>query len=199
MPMRPLAYSCCFLAALAFVSPCRAGAKVSVKTTSFAISGASGETILNELERKGPKHGFMSRAIAQTRYTMNSEALAWRHDKGVCIVTKPSVRLDITYIYPKVNGGMSGEMRSRWQRFMAGVTKHEETHGRLAREMAHAVDKAISGLRVKDGKGCGKLHTEMKRVVNLVVADYEARQRRFDAVEHKSGGNIEGLIRKLVK
>jgi predicted secreted Zn-dependent protease len=197
--MRSLAYSCCFLAAVAFVSPCRAGAKVSVKTTTFPISGVSGETILNELERKGPKHGFMSRAIAQTRYTMNSDALAWRHDNGVCVVTKPSVRLDITYIYPKVSGSMSGAMRARWQRFMAGVTKHEEVHGRLARQMAHAADKAISGLRVKDGKGCTRLHTEMKRVVNLVVADYEARQRRFDAVEHKSGGNIEGLIRKLVK
>jgi len=197
--MRPVAYSCCFLAALAFVSPCRAAPKVSVKTNTFSISGASGETILKELERKGPKHGFMSRAIAQTRYTMNSDAQEWRHDNGVCAVTKPSVRLDITYIYPKVNDTMSGAMRGRWQRFMSGVTKHEQTHGRLAREMAQAAESAILSLRVKDGASCTKLRAELKRVVNLVVADYEKRQRTFDAVEHKGGGNIEGLIRRLVK
>lgn len=197
--MRSFAFSCCVLAALSCVTSARANPKVTVKTSNFSISGTSGETILAELERKGPKHGFMSRAIAQTRYTMNSDALAWRHDNGVCAVTKPSVRLDITYIYPKVNGGMSGEMRGRWQRFMAGVKKHEETHGRLAREMAHQADRAISELRVRDGKGCTKLRVEMKRVVNLVVAEYEKRQRQFDAVEHKGGGNIEGLLHRLVK
>lgn len=197
--MRSFALSCCVLAALSCATSARANPKVTVQTSTFPISGASGETILSELERKGPKHGFMSRAIAQTRYTMKSDALEWRRDNGICSVTKPSVRLDITYIYPKVTGNVSSEMRGRWQRFMAGVTRHEQTHGRMAREMANSADKAISALRVKDGKSCAKLRVEMKRVVNLVVADYEKRQRQFDAVEHKAGGNIEGLIQRLVK
>lgn len=196
--MRFLACSCCLLALLGLTAPSQAGPKVSSKTTTFAISGASGERILSELERKGPKHGFTSRAIAQTRYTMNSEA-DWKHADGICAVTRPAVRLDITYIYPRVTGDVPGPLRSRWQRFMAGITKHEEHHGRLAREMAVEADRAISGLKVRDGKSCGRLRAEMKRVVAAVVDRYEARQRQFDVVEHRSGGNVEGLVRSLLK
>lgn len=195
--MRLLACSCCFLALLGFVAPSKAGPKVTSRTTSFPIAGSTGEALLRQLEQKGPKHGFTSRAIAQTRYTMNSGA-DWTHADGVCKVTRPQVRLDINYIYPAVKGEVSGHLRGRWQRFMAGIRKHEEQHGRLAREMATEADKAIAGLKVQDGKDCGKLRAEMKRVVAAIVARYEARQRQFDAVEHKSGGNVESLVRRLV-
>ena len=56
-----------------------------------------------------------------------------------------------------------------------------------------------AGLRGKEGATGTKVRAELKRVVNLVVADYETRQRTVDAVEHKGGGNSEGLIRRLVK
>lgn len=195
--MRLFACSCCFLALLGFVAPSKAAPKVTSRTTTFPISGPTGDALLKELERKGPKHGFTSRAIAQTRYTMNSEA-EWNHARGVCAVTRPMVRLDITYIYPEVKGETSDPLRGRWQRFMAGIRKHEEQHGRLAREMAAEADKTIAGLKVQDGKACGKLRAEMKRVVAAIVGRYEARQRQFDVVEHKSGGNVEGLVKRLV-
>ena len=195
--MRLFACLCCFLALMGIAPPSKAAPKVTSQTTTFPISGASGEALLRELERKGPKHGFTSRAIAQTRYTMNTEA-EWSHAGGICAVTRPKVRLDITYIYPEVKGEVSGPLRSRWQRFMAGIRKHEEQHGRLAREMAAEADSAIAGLKIQDGKACGKLRAEMKRVVAAIVARYEARQRRFDVVEHSNGGNIEGLVKRLV-
>lgn len=195
--MRLLACSCCFLALLGAITPCKAAPKVSSRTTSFPISGETGDALLRQLEQKGPKHGFTSRAIAQTRYTMKSEA-DWVHSDGMCKVTRPQVRLDINYIYPDVKGEVSGPLRSRWQRFMAGIRKHEEQHGRIAREMAAEADRTIAGLTVSDGKSCGKLRGEMKRVVAAIVARYEARQRQFDVVEHSSGGNIEGLVKRLV-
>lgn len=195
--MRLFTCLCCFLALLGIVPPAKAAPKVTSRTTTFPISGATGDALLRQLELKGPKHGFTSRAIAQTRYTMNTEA-EWNYAGGVCAVTRPKVRLDITYIYPEVKGEASGPLRSRWQRFMTGIRKHEEQHGRLAREMAVQADKSIAGLKVPDGKACGRLRAEMKRVVASIVARYEARQRQFDAVEHSSGGNIEGLVRRLV-
>ncbi len=195
--MRVIAISCCVLAAMAAISPARAGPKVTSRTTTFPVSGATGEALLKELERKGPKHGFTSRAIAQTRYTMNSEA-DWTYSGGICSVRRPAVRLDITYIYPRVEGEISPGLRGRWQRFMGGITAHEEHHGRLAREMAGEADRALAGLRVEDGKGCGRLQAEIKRVVATIVARYEARQRQFDVVEHRSGGHVEGLVRRLL-
>lgn len=195
--MRVFAFSCCIVASLAATVAAFAAPKVTTKSTKFNVSGTSGEALLRDLDRRGPKHGFMTRAIAQTRYTMNSEA-DWKHEGGHCVVTKPLVRLDITYIYPQLSTPVPPALKSRWQRFMASVTRHEEKHGAIAREMAHAAEKAIGGLRVRDGKACSRFQAEMKRRVASVVAEYERRQRTFDAVEHKSGGPIEGIIKKLV-
>ncbi len=196
--MKCILLSCCILSALIATIPARAAPKVSTKTTTFAISGKSGQALLAELERKGPRHGYTSRAIAQTRYTMNTEA-DWTYRDGSCAVTRPKVRLDITYIYPKVTGPVAGGVKVRWAAFMSGIRKHEEVHGRIAREMAAEADRAVAGLKVADGRNCGKLRAEMKRVVAAIVARHEARQRQFDVVEHKGGGNVEGLIKRLVK
>jgi predicted secreted Zn-dependent protease len=186
------------MAAFGVAFSAQAAPTITAKSQYFNISGKSGMALMSELNRRGPKHGFMSRAIAQTRYSMRSEA-EWTYSKGVCKVTKPIVRLDITYIYPKVTGPVSPALKQRWQAFMAGVTEHEEVHGKIARQMAVAAEKAIAKVRVRDGGDCNKLHAQMKRVVNVVVAEHEARQVRFDDNEHREGGNIEGLIGRLVR
>jgi len=196
--MRRVFLSCFLLSAVAFAMPAKAAPKVTSKTTTFPISGASGGALLQELERRGPKQGFTSRAIAQTRYTMNTEA-DWSHADGVCAVTKPKIRLDITYIYPRIEGTASSAMKLRWAAFMSGIRKHEEIHGSIAREMASEAHRAVAALQVRDGSSCARLKAEMKRVVAAIVARHETRQRQFDAAEHRGGGNIDGLVRRLVK
>ena len=196
--MRVLAFSLCVLTSLAATCGAMATPKISTKSTKFNVSGSNGAELMRDMDRRGPKHGFMTRAIAQTRYTMNSEA-DWKHDGTFCVTTRPRIRLDITYIYPNLAGPVSPELRSRWGRFMNEVREHEESHGRLARDMALAAENAVSRLKVKDSKGCGRFHAEMKRKVATIVAEYERRQRNFDAVEHKDGGHIQGIISKLVK
>lgn len=196
--MSRLAYPAAALFALMLCGAAQAAPKVSVKSTSYAVSGKTGAAILADLERKGPRHGFLTRAIAQTHYKMNAEA-DWKHEGGKCRVTRPLVRLDITYVYPRLSDAVAASVKQKWNRFMAGVVKHEEVHGRIATEMARAAHDALATIRVKgDGRGCERLRREMKRVVNAVVADYEKRQRRFDQVEHKDGGNIEGLVARLI-
>ncbi|MDP3896787.1 MAG: DUF922 domain-containing protein [Mesorhizobium sp.] len=194
--MRILGFSFCIIASLAATASAVCAPKISTKSTKFDVSGATGAAILQDLDRRGPKHGFMTRAIAQTRYTMNSEA-DWKHDGTNCVVTRPLVRLDITYIYPNLAGPVPPALRARWHGFMASVKKHEETHGRIARDMAVAAEAAIGQMKVKDGKSCGRFHAEMKRKVASIVAEYEQRQRSFDAVEHKDGGHIQSIIKKL--
>lgn len=188
----------CVVGSLVVAGHASAAPKVTTKTTTFPISGASGKALVGQLERKGPRHGYTSRAIAQTRYTMNTEA-DWTHADGICAVTKPKVRLDITYIYPRVEGPVSSSLKLRWSAFMSGIRKHEEVHGRIARQMAGEADRAVAGLRVSDGRSCGKLRAQMKRVVAAIVARHEERQRKFDNAEHRGGGNVEGLLKRLVK
>lgn len=194
--MRLVVFFFCLMSAIAAALPARAGMKVTTTTTTFPISGTSGAALLAMLDRKGPKHGHTTRAIAQTRYAMNPE-FEFVHANGHCTVAKPSVRLDITYIYPELTGPVPGVVRLRWLKFMAGVTRHEQVHGRIAREMALAAEKTMKGLRVADSSGCAATKAQLRRSLMALVATHERRQRSFDAAEHKAGGNIDMLMRRL--
>lgn len=187
----------CF-AAFAGTAAAEAATRVSVQTEHYQVAGRTGRAILDAMDRAGPKHGFLTRAIAQTRYTMHSAA-DWEHSRGVCRPHNVRVELAITYVYPRPAQRFDGAMSKRWKRFMAGVVKHEETHGRIAREMARAAEKTIQGLAIRDRVGCSTVQRVMRQKVNAVVARYEARQEHFDEVEHSSGGNIDRLVGLLGK
>ena len=134
-------------------------------------------------------------AIAQTGYTVSWE-VDWRERDGSCLIANASALLTITYNYPEVSNALSADLKRRWQRFMAGVRKHEETHGRLAREMVAAA-KRLTHLSIKNDSGCHKTQAEMKRRIAAVYDRYEARQLEFDDVEHSEGGNVERLVNRL--
>jgi predicted secreted Zn-dependent protease len=177
-------------------APAGATAKVSVRTEHYRISGQTGLALLDQMDRRGPKHGFMSRAIAQTRYSMNSSA-DWEWANGVCRARDVSVELAITYVYPRPTGAVPAQLKRRWSRFMQGVVAHEEMHGKIAKQMAVAASRTIQRLAVRDDRNCSRVQREMKRQVNAVVAQYEARQEQFDNREHREGGNIDRLVRSL--
>src|SRR5690606_15080569 len=118
--------------------------KVSEKTRSYEVAGSTGAALLAAMDRRGPKHGFLARAIAQTRYSV-----AWTIECGetrtACRVTKIDGKLDITYTYPSARG-LPPALQGRWTRFLAGVKKHEEAHGDIARQMVGAVEKSVARL-----------------------------------------------------
>ena len=146
------------------------------------------------MDRLGPKHGFLTHAIAQTSYTVAWD-IDWKEQAGSCRVANAAATLTINYTYPQVQRPMSPDLQRRWNRFMAGVRKHEETHGRLARQMVDAAEKSVSGLSYEDDRRCRKTQAELKKRIATAYAKYEARQIAFDEVEHAEGGNVEGLVR----
>lgn len=171
---------------------------VETSTVTYKIKGGSGSALIEAMDRKGPRHGFMTRAIAQTGYTI-SWNLDWREKAGGCRVVDADATLKITYNYPEVTGEMSPDLRRRWATFMRGVHKHEETHGRIARQMVKAAESALTGLSRRDDRGCRKVKADVKDVIARVYEQYEADQMEFDEVEHSEGGNVERLLRALAK
>lgn len=175
-----------------------ADARVSVKSTvvHYRISGGTGDALLDAMDRRGPKQGLLTRAIAQTSYTI-SWSIDWQEKAGRCRVASVTADLAIKYNYPEVSGTMRPELERRWNRFMAGVRAHEETHGRIARQMVRAAEKSVSGVASPDDRSCRKAQAEVKRRVAAVYAEYEARQQAFDRVEHAGGGHVERLVARL--
>jgi predicted secreted Zn-dependent protease len=196
--MRLTVLSCIAMAGLlCATAPAVAKSKVLVRTKTYAIAGTTGEALLHAMDRKGPKQGFMTHAIAQTRYTVDWELKVSRSGDG-CRLDRADATLNVTYTYPQVEERLSPAMRKRWNRFFAGVRKHEETHGRIARQMVREAERTVAGLKVADDSRCTRTRREAKRRIDAVYDAYEARQIEFDRREHSEGGNVEGLVTRLL-
>ena len=85
--MRPIAIAAILGLAVVPVVAADADASVSIKTktTTYSISGKDGNALLDAMDRRGPKHGFLTRAIAQTSYTV-SWTVDWKEKAGDCRV-----------------------------------------------------------------------------------------------------------------
>lgn len=181
-----------------FANAAYAGTKTVVRTETYTVAGQNGEALMRAMKLKGPKHGFLARAMAQTRYSVQWD-MDWAATAGGCKLRRANAVLAITYRYPRISGTIGPELKQRWGRFMSGVRAHEEIHGKIAREMVAAAHEAISGLSRSNDPDCAKAQGEARRRVNMIYADYEGRQRKFDAKEHHYGGNVDGLVALLTK
>jgi len=184
-------------ACIAAAGGASAAVTVAEKTRGYEISGRTGAALLAAMDRHGPTQGFLTRAIAQTRYSV-SWTIEWGETRTGCRVTSIDGKLDIIYTYPAARD-LPPALQRRWARFLAGVKKHEKTHGDMARQMARTVEKSVAKVSVEADRGCRKARAEAKRRMTAIYADYEARQIKFDTREHREGGAVEGLIDRLVK
>lgn len=175
-----------------------AGTRVLVMARTYDITGTTGLALMQAMDHKGPKHGFMTHAIALTGYTVNWDLDAGQ-DNGVCRMRRANGTLNLFYTFPRVASTTTPALRRRWTRFFAGVRRHEETHGRIARQMMRATERSISGLRIADDRSCDKTRREAQRRIKATYAAYEAKQLAFDAREHRDGGRVEHLVTALIK
>jgi predicted secreted Zn-dependent protease len=194
--MRTIAIVLALVAALACPQAGVASVKFQTKVVTYRISGATGRALLDQMDRHGPKHGFLTRAIAQTRYSIDW-AVDWREEAGTCRVFGASATLSIKYTFPEVTGDLPPELERRWKRFLPGVRKHELEHGRIARAMVAAAEKSVSALTRRNDRSCRKTRAEMKKRIDRIYASYEARQFAYDRAEHAPGGRVERLVTML--
>lgn len=173
-------------------------ASISTTTKTYAISGQSGHSLLQSMNKRGPKHGWLSRAIAQTQYVTSWEVRT-RVENGSCRLVQATPSMKMVYTYPQPSDGLSADLRKRWATFMVGVRRHEEQHGRYALQMLKAAERSVRGLKVAKDPNCRKANAEIKRRVSAVYAEYEAKQIVFDQREHRENGNIHRLIKALVR
>lgn len=178
-------------------APSLAAPKVTAQKSYYDISGKTGAELLRSMDRKGPRHGFMARAIAQTRYKIKWSGSLGDRD-GKCRVVKSDVRLEISYVYPRIPDKAQGALRGRWDRFLADVVRHEQRHSKIAREMATEVDAMIRAYRPANDATCSAAERELRRRFDTIYAKHDKRQREFDMVEHREGGRVDAMVRALV-
>jgi len=171
--------------------------KITEKTEYYQISGKTGVDLLWDMNRKGPRQGFLTKAIAQTRFETDFQG-DMDFQNGVCRVSGGGVVMKITYIYPQPREKLSGDMVRRWKLFQADNVRHEKVHGRIAREMASVLDEKIRSFATKGDRRCSNAMAKLKRETKAIYDAYEKKQNDFDRQEHREGGAVDRSVAVLV-
>jgi len=193
-----LSFRFAVLVAAAFsLSIASAAAQVSIKTKYYDIKGKTGLELFNDMNRKGPRHGFLTKAIAQTQFKpeLKGELV---HAKGVCSARKLSFRLQVTYVYPRPVTKLDPALARRWKAFQAHNVAHEEMHGKIARDMVTKMNRMLRGFSLADGPSCRKTDSRLADEIRRILVAYNNYQTEFDRREHRDGGPVERSILALV-
>lgn len=183
-------------ALLAAAAPASAG--VTERTIYYKIGGRTGIEMYQEMNRKGPRHGFLTKAIAQTQFETNLRGdVVFR--KGVCRTEGAGFDLTITYVYPQPTQRLSPSMARRWKAFQATNVDHERAHGAIAKKMAAEIDRHMKRFAMKDGKECRRAIAVLGRSIDGIILRYNKAQTDYDAREHRAGGPVEKSILDLVR
>lgn len=174
-----------------------ARADVSVKTKYYDIKGKTGLELFYDMNRKGPRHGFLTKAIAQTQFKTDIKG-DLVYSNGVCRTRGAEMMMQITYVYPRPVDKLDSSLARRWKRFQASNIVHEEMHGRLAKKMVADVNRAMRGFKLADGQSCRKANAKLMKELDRIIVAYNKSQVDFDKREHRDGGPVEKSVLALV-
>lgn len=180
-----------------------ADAKVVVqeKVTYYPISGRTGIDLGKAMVQGGARAINMRHAIAATatRFDFLNPKLAV--ENGRCVVKDVTVKLTITYHYPKWGnpGGASGRLRQAWKSFYAELLRHERTHGRIARKYAGRVENELKRMSGTVAFGCRDFGGWSQARMKAISAQLKNEQAAFDTREDRRNSKITRLQVVLLK
>lgn len=172
-------------------------ADVTVKTKYYDIKGKTGLELFYDMNRKGPRHGFLTKAIAQTQFKTDIKG-DLVYSNGVCRARGAKMVMEITYVYPRPVDKLPAALARRWKRFQATNVAHEEMHGKLAKKMVGDVNRTLRGFRMADGQSCRKANAKLMKDLDRIIVAYNKSQVDFDKREHRDGGPVEKSVLALV-
>ncbi len=170
--------------------------KPSEQIKTYAITGSSGIDLYRSIGERGPQAGVQ--AVAHTTFK-----LTWRRDyrpqpDGACVLATARPNLTIIYTWPKAPTKLPPDVAASWQRFIAGVEKHERVHGQHILEMVKKIEAFSVGLRAEDDPKCQKVRVVLQQRLGELSDEQRQRGRDFDMDELSNGGAVHQLILTLV-
>lgn len=180
-----------------FASPVPGYAKVIVtqETTYYNVRGKSGLDLSREMLRGGRRNISLRHAVAATAARYKVEGGRVTIVDGKCVVKDVSVRLELTYYYPKWSsrGRTTNAVRQAWKAFYAELVRHEETHGRIARQGAAQMKEELLKLTSDARFRCFNFRQRADQVFNRVSRQIKQRQLAFDRKEGRTTSKISRL------
>lgn len=174
---------------------------VTEKVNHYAVSGVSGRDLGRSMLRGGARTINLRHAIAATttRFDFTDPVLAV--ERGRCVVKAITVRLSIEYQLPKWTGRHKANARLRrsWDAFYAELVRHEQTHGRIAREFARRIERELLRLSGTQAFGCSDFGAFSEARFAALSAELRRQQLAFDRRENQSNSTISRLQLALLE
>ena len=171
------------------------------KTKYYTITGKTGAQIARSIDRKGPKLGRHRHAIATTDSLLRVLDIKTAIKRDRCRVTSATIRLDLTYTYPrwKNRRTTSPALRKAWDRFMERVVVHEKHHGKIAQKHARAMEKELRKVRGSVSKKCRDFNRDARKRFARLSKRIDREHARFDRREGRPTARVRRLQRALYR
>ena len=188
-------------AALAQAAGASAKVVVVEAVKYYPVNGRNGFDLSKAMLAGGARTINLRHAIAATatKFDFINPKLVVKN--GRCVVRDVTVKLTITYYFPKwrAKAGTSSRVRRAWKVFYAALVRHEHTHGRIAKKYAPRVERELKQLSGTVMFGCRDFGRMADVRFKSLSAQLKAQQAAFDQREDRKTSQISRLQINLLK
>lgn len=164
------------------VSACQSTQQSNVSIDYYNISGNTTAELDSEIRRKGPRIDGGAHAVAIARIKMFPK-ISYEQVTGGCRVAEATVPVNARVTLPQWTGRdtASKKLGQAWDNIDRYTRLHEATHVNIAFSYAKKIEEAA--LALPQASSCDILKARSKTLVDRLLAEHDAAQRKFDADE----------------
>jgi predicted secreted Zn-dependent protease len=172
--------ACALVASPAFA------ASLSKSYAYFVVTGKTVTQLERSLSKRGPRVGQSSAGhpgATELRFTGD---VKYGELKGKCRIEQARYHVRAKVILPRWRNRPQGDksLVFVWDTLSSDIKRHEESHVIIAKNHAKMIEQKLLALRsLTDCKAMAK---KVDTIVESVLGEHDAAQKRFDRIEAKS-------------
>ncbi|NDV85206.1 DUF922 domain-containing protein [Aurantimonas aggregata] len=167
---------------LAHALPAEA-AKVTQRTTYFAVKGSTLEELDRDLSRSGPyvaETGLRHPGATEVKF---DGQVTYKRDASGCQVDQTNLSLTLNMTLPRWTPPkrVAPETVMVWRTLEEDIRRHENRHADIAKEWLKRMEMAIRNLRTQPS--CAAMEADVNNITQRYLASHERAQIEFDTIE----------------
>lgn len=161
------------IAFLSLTSPSLAEVITTTSTEYYPVLGNTKNEIMKDIKKKSTKVVGKRITVAHQQASIKYK-FSWKKQKGKCSVTKTTIKLHITYRFPKLAQTPNLDTRLWWRKFIKNLEKHEFIHGSISKKGAAKIDKELRSTKINDCNNIKEIVEARFQVLAKRLSDEQA-------------------------
>ena len=163
---------------LLFATPAIAKVLLTEKVEYYSVSGTGKKEITSNLKKHSPHKKGKDYFPAYTQTDIKYE-YSWGKKGNRCIVKKVTVRLTLTYVYPRLTSAQSSTVQKWWDDKIKRFVVHENIHGDISKRSAYELDRKLRGLK---DLNCKSAKSVIGARAKYIIRQMKKEQKEYDRI-----------------